>query len=233
MKIFVGTSGWQYSWNPDGLEWYLKNTKLNAIELNSSFYRFPFPNQVKGWKNKMKIKEIRWSIKVNRLITHVFKLNEKALNVWEKFEKMFKPLEEYIDFYLFQLPPKFKPNLEKIKNFVKETNLKEKLALEVRNVEWFNEKVLEELKSLEITFVGVDAPYYENLPREIFNINNIVYLRMHGRTEWYSHCYTEKELKEVAEKIKVSKAEKVYVFFNNNHAMLENAEKMIEILWKK
>lgn len=110
MKFFVGSSGWQYSWNPDGLEWYLKNTNLNAIELNSSFYRFPFPNQVKGWKNKMKIREIRWSIKVNRLITHVYKLNEKALEIWKKFEKLFIPLEEYIDFYFF----KFFRNLNQI-----------------------------------------------------------------------------------------------------------------------
>lgn len=230
MKFFVGTSGWRYSWNPDGLEWYLKNTNLNAVELNSSFYKFPFIKQVKGWKNKMKIKEIKWSIKVNRVVTHVYKLNEKALKIWKKFEKLFNVLEEYIDFYLFQLPPNFKPNLEKIKFFVKKTNLKEKFALEARNAEWFKEKILEEIKSLEITFVSIDAPYYENLPREIYNLNGIVYLRMHGRTEWYAHYYSEKELNEVANKVLASKAKKVYIFFNNNHAMLENAEKMLEIL---
>ncbi|MFP3209319.1 MAG: DUF72 domain-containing protein, partial [Nitrososphaeria archaeon] len=38
MEPYVGTSGWSYAWNPDGLEWYVRNSGLNAVELNSSFY---------------------------------------------------------------------------------------------------------------------------------------------------------------------------------------------------
>ncbi len=60
MKFYVGTSGWAYKWNKGGnLEWYLENSGLNAVELNASFYRFPFPNQIKGWVKKMfsKIKD--------------------------------------------------------------------------------------------------------------------------------------------------------------------------------
>ncbi|MEO0119416.1 MAG: DUF72 domain-containing protein, partial [candidate division WOR-3 bacterium] len=69
MEIYVGTSGWYYDWNLEGtFDWYLKNSKLNAVELNVSFYRFPFPNQVKSWANKGK--SLRWAIKVSRIITH-------------------------------------------------------------------------------------------------------------------------------------------------------------------
>lgn len=233
MEIFIGTSGWQYDWNPNGFEWYLKNSKLNSIELNASFYRFPFKNQIKNWKEKTeKINKIRWSIKVNRLITHVFKFNERAIKTWKKFFDLFSLLENFIDFYLFQLPPYFKPKgkmYENLIKFIKSVNLKERFALEVRNVEWYNEEVLNELKSLQITFVSVDAPFFTNLPREIFSFNDIVYLRMHGRTFWYSHDYSEKELKEVALKILKAKPKKVYIYFNNDHAMLKNAQKMFEI----
>ncbi|MEO0226027.1 MAG: DUF72 domain-containing protein, partial [candidate division WOR-3 bacterium] len=53
MKIHVGTSGWYYEWNQDRtLDWYITNSGLNSIELNASFYRFPFPNQVKAWAKK-------------------------------------------------------------------------------------------------------------------------------------------------------------------------------------
>jgi uncharacterized protein YecE (DUF72 family) len=38
------------------------------------------------------------------------------------------------------------------------------------------------------------------------------------------------ELKEVAERILSIKPEKAYVFFNNDHAMLENSRKMLSIL---
>ncbi|RLF12723.1 MAG: DUF72 domain-containing protein, partial [Thermoprotei archaeon] len=39
MRVYIGTSGWLYDWNLDGsLDWYVKNSGLNAVELNASFY---------------------------------------------------------------------------------------------------------------------------------------------------------------------------------------------------
>ncbi len=230
MKVFVGTSGWFYDWNPDGFDWYIKNSGLNATELNASFYHFPFPNQVKAWANKTKKinPSLRWSIKVNRLITHVFKFNEKAFELWKRFEDLFKPLEKNIDFYLFQLPPSLTSKFSsKLEEFIKKTNLKEKFALEVRNLDWFKEECIEWAKKLKITWVSVDSP---DFPLEVYCTNGIVYERMHGRTAWYSHYYTDKELEEVKEKILRTNSRKVYVFFNNNHAMLENAQRMFELL---
>ncbi|MCL6500798.1 MAG: DUF72 domain-containing protein, partial [Candidatus Pacearchaeota archaeon] len=57
-----------------------------------------------------------------------------------------------------------------------------------------------------------------------------IYLRMHGRSSWYRHNYSKNELKEICEKIKEARPSKVYVFFNNNHNMLNNARAMLEIL---
>ncbi|MGC8556152.1 MAG: DUF72 domain-containing protein, partial [Conexivisphaera sp.] len=67
-EFYVGTSGWSYSWNPDGIGWYAENSGLNAVELNASFYRFPFPSMVRGWSRRS---GLRWSIKVHRSVTHV------------------------------------------------------------------------------------------------------------------------------------------------------------------
>jgi uncharacterized protein YecE (DUF72 family) len=58
----------------------------------------------------------------------------------------------------------------------------------------------------------------------------IIYLRMHGRGDWYSHDYSEEELREAAACIRDATPGKVYVFFNNDHAMLGNARRMREIL---
>jgi len=52
---------------------------------------------------------------------------------------------------------------------------------------------------------------------------------MHGRTIWYGHYYSRKELEEVAKRIFAVNPSKVYVFFNNNHAMLDNAREMLKI----
>ncbi len=77
MECFVGTSGWFYSWNADGgFDWFAKFSGLNAVELNMSFYRFPFPSMIRSWA--FKGKALRWAIKVNRLITHTFKFGQRA-----------------------------------------------------------------------------------------------------------------------------------------------------------
>ena len=72
----------------------------------------------------------------------------------------------------------------------------------------------------------VDSP---DFPLNVFNTNGLVYERMHGRTEWYAHSYSDEELEEVAEKIVRAKPEKAYVFFNNDSAMLENSRKILSI----
>jgi len=238
MKFFIGTSGFMYNWNPDGLEWYLKNSNLNSLELNMPFYRFPFPSMVTSWAKKTKEvkKDFRWVIKVNRLVTHIFKFNNKAFSTWKKFEKIFSPLDEFISFYLFQLPPSMSIKAKsRITEFIKKTNLRERFALEAREKSWFSKEGIDFAKNNNITFVSVDSPTFTQLPREVFCVNGNIYLRMHGRSEWYSHNYSDNELKEVLQKIIVKKPKNVYIFFNNNHEMLENAQKLKNLVegWKK
>ncbi len=228
MKIFVGTSGWSYSWNPDGFKWYAKNSKLNAVELNSSFYRYPFPAYVKSWAENGK--NLRWAIKVNKTITHFYKFNEKAYEKWKSFKRLFMPLDKFVDFYLFQLPPNTTPkSIEKIEKFIKKTKLKERFALEVRNEKWFKKEYIKRAKEMGITWVSIDAP---KLSREIYKTSKDIYLRVHGRNLWYSHNYKKSELDEIAQKIKKKRTRNCYVFFNNNHNMLNNAREMKKILEK-
>ncbi|MEM4285977.1 MAG: DUF72 domain-containing protein [Candidatus Nitrosocaldus sp.] len=227
MESFIGTSGWFYSWNPDGsLDWFVRFSGLNAVELNMSFYRFPSPNMVRSWAAKGKA--LRWAIKVNRFITHTVKFGKRAFEIWQRFHELFSPLEPNIDLYLFQLPPSITPkSLPVIEEFIARAGLKERFALEVRNMRWFDKTYIDWASKLGITWVSTDSPDY---PLEIYNTNTIVYERMHGRTAWYSHYYTDEELRGVAEKILKTRPEKVYVFFNNDHAMLENARTMQKIL---
>ena len=225
-KPFVGTSGWYYSWNPDGFDWYIENSGLNAVELNASFYRFPFPNQVKSWSRKTP-DGFRWSIKVNKLITHTFQFGERSLVSWRKFLKLFKPLDDKIDFYLFQLPPHHSTKMmEKIEKFYQKTGLGERFALEPRHNEWFNTEVEKWGKDLGLTLVSVDSPEF----RWVFLTSDYVYMRVHGRGSWYSHKYSKAELEEIAGKIISRRPKREYVFFNNNHDMLNNAREFLGLL---
>ncbi|MEO0091346.1 MAG: DUF72 domain-containing protein [candidate division WOR-3 bacterium] len=227
MEIYIGTSGWFYPWNlGQSLDWYTANSKLNSVELNASFYRFPFPNQIKSWAKKGK--NLKWSVKVNRGITHLLRFNKDSYSVWQSFYDLFFPMRELIDFYLFQLPPSFTPdNRDIITEFIKYTNLNDKFALEPRNQNWFTEEEIKWAKKHNITWVSIDAPKF---PNTIYQTSDKVYLRMHGRTNWYQHNYSKKELKEISLRIKILKPKAVYIYFNNDQDMLANAQAMRQIM---
>ncbi len=216
--IFVGTSGWTYDWNEEGnLEWYVRNSGLNAVELNMSFYRFPYKNQVKGWSKYT----LKWSVKVHRFVTHVKRLTD--LGVWERFYSLMEELRP--DFYLFQMPPNFKKTEENVRRVERFASLLgDRMAIEFRHESWFKE-----LPPLKCTVVSVDSP----IGSYFFNTSGKVYLRMHGREEWYNYQYSKEELLEVAERVSELNPKDVYVFFNNDHFMLENARQMMEILRDK
>lgn len=226
MEFYVGTSGWFYPWNEKrSLEWYTANSGLNAIELNASFYRFPSPTAVKSWARKAQ--SLRWSIKVNRSITHNFKFTDEAFPYWERFCRLFKPLEANVDFFLFQLPPSLTPeSTARIEKFLRRTELGGRFALEVRNREWFSKECEEWAGKIGLTLVSLDSP---ELPRAIFKTSGVVYVRMHGREAWYAHDYSPEELSEVAKRIVDCEPRKAYVFFNNDHSMLENSRRMLTI----
>mgnify|MGYP001772579383 CR=1 FL=1 len=227
-EVFVGTSGWIYDWNLEGtLDWYVKFSGLNAVELNASFYRFPYRNQVMGWSRRGS--KLKWSVKVHRSITHTNKMSSRALDIWFRFHKLFESLEENIDFYLFQLPPNFSCRdelLERIKAFYEETELRQRFAIEFRHPSCFTERVVEWGRDLGLTLVSVDSPMISWITKT----NNNVYLRLHGRGEWYAYEYGYDELKKLAEEVLHVGPERIYVFFNNNHWMLENAKTMLRIL---
>jgi len=228
MEIFIGTSGWQYFWNPDGLQWYIENTPFNAIELNASFYRFPFRNQVKGWAKFGD--KLRWSIKVFRGITHYRKFSEKALSTWNKFHELFKPLENSIDFYLFQLPPRLKPTekaIEKMEVFFRKINLP-KAVIEWRHEDWFCKEWIKWAEELGVYVASIDAP----IKKYYVTVRDTMYLRIHGREEWYSYVYSDKELQEIVKQVIDLAPKRVYVFFNNDHGMIPNGMKFLELINK-
>ena len=230
VDVFVGTSGWAYFWNPEGgFDWYVVESGFDVVELNASYYRFPFPSQVKSWARKTP-EGFRWSVKSSRFITHVFKFSERSSLTWQKFRTLFTPLDGAIDFYLFQLPPTMKPmrkSVERIEWFAGEAKLGSRFAIEWRHEDWFKPEWVEWARGLDMTVVSVDAP---DLPRDIISVNGRVYVRMHGRTGWYSHVYRKEELEEVADKIMAEQPERIYVFFNNDTGMLPNGREMLQIL---
>ncbi|MDD1673139.1 MAG: DUF72 domain-containing protein [Methanomicrobiales archaeon] len=224
METFVGTSGWSYDWNLGGtLDWYVMNSGLNAVELNASFYRFPFDTYVRNWRDRGA--SFRWGVKVHRSITHIHRFNERALEIWGRFRERFQPLDELIDYYLFQAPPRYQ-DTDRLLAFFKNIDMKEKVALELRDSTQLGDDDLCARLQESLVVVSVDSPDFK---KRIFH-GDTIYLRMHGREDWYQHAYRRAELQEIAAEINRVKPERVYVFFNNNHDMLKNARLMVKVL---
>jgi uncharacterized protein YecE (DUF72 family) len=218
---FVGTSGWYYDWNREkSLDWYVARSGLSSVELNVSFYRFPFQEMVRTWAEKGS--GLRWSVKAHRSITHHHRFNELAVERFEAFSERFGPMDHLIDFYLFQAPPGF-CDVDAVLEFSKDVGLGRRMAFEVRNVDLLmDDELCAELME-DMTLVSVDSPD----ARMRLLSTDPVYMRMHGRDDWYVHDYSDEELEEVAKAISDKRGGDAYIFFNNDR-MLRNARTMAE-----
>ena len=223
MEVYIGTSGWAYAWNRgSSLAWFAEHSGLDAIELNASFYGFPSEKSVLSWADAGS--GLRWSVKVNRSVTHRHRFNEKAVAVWERFRERFLPLDDLIDFYLFQAPPAFR-DVDRILAFAGATGLGERCAVEIRNPGVLGDDEACRRLQEAVVLVSVDSPDF----RERVFPAGVVYLRMHGREDWYRHDYTDAELAGIRDRIAAIGPERTYIFFNNNHAMLKNARAMMRL----
>lgn len=217
---YLGCSGWSYNhwineFYPKDLErtkwlpYYAKS--FNTVEINMSFYRFPWPNMVKGWYNKTP-KDFKLTFKANRQITHIKKLKNVKTPI-NKFYKLADLAKEKLGCILFQLHPRIAYNKKLLTKFVKQLNPKYNNVIEFRNQTWFNNECYDILKKNNITYCIVSSPKY---PEHFKTTSKIAYLRLHGREGWYKYNYTKKELKEIASKLKKLKYQDLYVYFNND-----------------
>ncbi len=229
-KIRIGTSGYTYSWNkakPNAFEWYISQG-FNSVEINYSFYRFPTFTSIKFWQSSAPM-DFTFSIKVHRSITHYNKLKQpRSIQLWDQFSKIFEPLENKIDFWLFQMPANFKfnpENLERVRDFFNSesiahrTVIRKKAVIEFRDSSWWNESALKEIEKAGIAFCSVDAP---GLPNEIISTSDAVYLRLHGTKTWYNYLYPEARLKEIVSDMTSIQAQRKAIYLNNDHGMLVN-----------
>ncbi|HHF98648.1 DUF72 domain-containing protein [Candidatus Aerophobetes bacterium] len=224
MEIIIGTSGWWYEhWRgrfyPESLDksrWFNYYAKFfNSVEINSSFYRLPFPNMVKGWAKKAP-PTFKFTLKMWRRITHLKKLKDVKQDI-ETFFTRISPLEKNLGAILYQFPPSLKCNLNLLEDFLGKLPSNLDQAVEFRNESWFTSDAFSILKKYRMAYCIVSMP---NLPEIIEITSDIAYIRFHGKEILYGSCYSEEEILKWAEKIKnfsTQGVKKVYIYFNNDY----------------
>ena len=150
MRWFAGTSGYSYKeWKgvfypetiapAEMLAYYGK--RLPAVEINNTFYRMPRTHVLENWRDAVP-KEFRFVIKASRRLTHQSRLDDDGAFLADRVGK----LEDRLGCVLFQLPPYFRKNVERLDTFLAKWPRELPAALEFRHVSWFDEEVMDVLR---------------------------------------------------------------------------------------
>ncbi|NIR46399.1 MAG: DUF72 domain-containing protein [Gemmatimonadetes bacterium] len=149
-KIYAGTSGYSYpewkgSFYPADLpqkgflEYYAD--RFSTVEINNTFYRFPRSSLLEGWRDGTPDGFI-FSVKANQGITHRGRLRDVE-ELTRDFVERCKLLGDKLGPILFQLPPNFKRDDERLADFADILDPRLRYAFEFRHPSWFDESVFE------------------------------------------------------------------------------------------
>ncbi|MEW6569582.1 MAG: DUF72 domain-containing protein [Nitrospirota bacterium] len=232
----IGCSGflydhWRGKFYPENLpknrwlEYYIKH--FATVELNVTFYRLPEKETFMKWYSSTP-EDFLFSLKGSRFITHVKRLKD-CEEPLEAFFSRASVLKEKLGVILWQLPPNFGFDLERINKFLEA--LKPYLirsTFEFRNRSWINKKVIGLFEKEKIALCMADYPDFLNrLPVT----TDFLYVRRHGMEGSYATSYSTESLKEDAKFIKMHlrKKKDVFVYFNNDALGYapKNAEELI------
>ena len=234
---FLGCSGyfywgWKKRFYPEDLkpkDWLSYYAKFfNTVEVNSTFYNFPKKENLRRFYRETP-EGFVVSVKANRSITHMKKFRGTEELVKEFYSVVREALGEKLGCVLFQLPPSFTYSEERLERILNQLDPDFKNVLEFRHESWWREEVFEELRKRGVAFCSVSSP---ELPEELVQTSDFLYIRFHGKEAWYRYDYSEEELKVWTERIKSTPAREVYAYFNNDYNAYApfNCIKLMELL---
>jgi uncharacterized protein YecE (DUF72 family) len=222
-RILIGTSGWSYpSWRgpffpPDlpqrlHLEFYAQ--RFPTTELNGVFYRTPTIAAVRDWAEQTPSNFV-FAWKASRFITHWKRLNDTARNSLELLESRLGLLGRKAGPVLFQLPPQFKKNRERLASFFKLLSPKRTYAFEFRHPSWYDDDILDLLRDNNIVLCISD---HHDAPSPWTVTARHVYLRGHGPGGRYRGRYPLATLQKWALRLEQLRNDghTIHVYFDND-----------------
>ena len=232
----VGTSGWNYPhWREvfypehmpehDWLEYYARH--FDTVEINYSFYRWPERESFEKWRRETP-EGFLFAVKASQYLTHRKKLKDPQ----EPLERIFdhaRGLGDKLGPILYQLPPRWKVNLDRLREFLVLLPKDIRHAMEFRDPSWQIEEVYSLLEEFGVAYCIMSAPAF---PRVMRITAPFAYIRMHYGGE-KGGGYDENQLEWWAEQIAgFLRNADVYVYFNNDlHGnAVKNARRLREML---
>lgn len=228
METRIGISGWRYApWRgifyPEDLkqnqELHFASRQVNSIEINGSFYATQRPESYQKWYRETP-KNFIFSVKGPRYITHIRRLKDIELPLANFFGSGVLHLKEKLGPFLWQFPPNFIFDEQRLKDFfqmlprtfkqavqlankadrltpsypeeLKNSNKKIRHAMEVRHHSFENPFFIELLRKYNVALVFADTAGRWPYIEDI--TSDFLYLRLHGDEELYTSGYDDSTL---------------------------------------
>lgn len=223
-QLYIGTSGWSYPhWQGifypldlpavDYLGYYARY--FQTVEINNTFYQLPREAAVRQWLARVPGNFI-FAIKASRFITHRKKLKgAEAVRAFQQFYSPVQLLKDQLGPLLFQLPPHWRVNPERLRAFLEALPRGLKVVFEFRDPSWFDEAVYQILREHQAACCWYHLEDFYS-PQPV--LAPWVYIRLHGAQGKYLGKYSTPSLKKWAREIKTccDQGLEVYCYFNND-----------------
>ena len=223
-SMHIGTSGWHYDhWRgrfypPDlpaerMLAFYAGH--FASVEINNSFYHLPTPAALAGWREATPPSFV-FAAKASRYITHMKKLKDPESGLGNLLPRM-EVLGEKLGPILFQLPPRWRLDMDRLAAFLAALPAGHRYAFELRDPSWHALAVYQLLAEHGVAHCIYDLGGYQS-PLEI--TADFAYVRLHGPGGAYQGSYSAETLAAWAARIAAwrERLRAVYVYFDNDEA---------------
>ena len=223
-RIRIGTSGFHYAqWRgpfyPEALStnrwlaYYAQ--RFDTVEINNSFYRLPSEETMEKWHAETP-RGFCFAVKASRFLTHVKHLREPEEPITRLLTRI-APLGKKQGPMLFQLPPRWGRDAERLQAFFDVWPREIPAVFELRDPTWLHDEVYRVLAKNNAAFCIYELAGFQ-APLEI--TADFTYIRLHGpETVKYAGRYSQRALEGWAKRIQDWKRLKtIYVYFDNDQA---------------
>ncbi|MDB5684845.1 MAG: hypothetical protein JWM75_2543 [Sphingomonas bacterium] len=220
--IRIGCSGWNYrhwrsAFYPDGLpvkRWFAHYAEaFDTVEINNSFYRLPSAETFAAWRDQAP-PGFRYAVKANRFLTQAKKLKDCAEPI-ARFLAPVRALGQTLGPVLYQLPPRFRANPERLDQFLALLPRDIHHVFEFREPSWHSDEILAVLDRHGASFCTHDMPGMA-VPR--WATGPIAYVRFHGTEGKYWGRYDATALRDwrdwMLDQSRLGR--EVWAYFNND-----------------
>lgn len=195
------------------LECYARS--FSSVEINNSFYHLPERETLEHWRDAVP-RDFVFAVKASRYITHMKKLKDPLPSAARFFDRI-AALGPKLGPILFQLPPRWKFNEERLHDFLRALSPEHRYAFEFRDRRWLNDRSFRLLEEHGACLCIYDLDGYTS-PAEL--TTDFVYVRLHGPHVAYQGRYRQPALAKWADAIAewAARGKAVYCYFDNDEA---------------